>query len=136
MKLFLGRLLALVGLAPARRCALQAKRIDELSAAVAAWKAKSNDTAARVKTAETEARHQAKRAEKFKADAERLKQQHVELERVQQQLAAAERELTVAREHLMAVEVKLDILEGAANILDARTRSVVRQRPDETGAPV
>ena len=37
----------------------------------------------------------------------------------------------------MAVEVKLDILEGAANVLDARTRTVIgSQERAESGAPV
>jgi hypothetical protein len=31
----------------------------------------------------------------------------------------------MAREHLMLVDVKLDILEGAANVLDVRTRSAI-----------
>jgi len=30
--------------------------------------------------------------------------------------------LSMARDHLMAIEAKLDILEGAANVLDLRTR--------------
>jgi chromosome segregation ATPase len=53
-----------------------------------------------------------------------------EVESLQKRLAESERELTIAREHLMAIEVKLDILEGAANVLDGRTRSVLA---DHTG---
>ena len=48
-------------------------------------------------------------------------------------LIEAEQELAAARNHLMVVEVKLDILEGAANVLDARTRTAPAQQP---GAPV
>jgi chromosome segregation ATPase len=39
------------------------------------------------------------------------------------QVATAARELAAARDSLVAIEVKLDILEGAANTLDARLRT-------------
>lgn len=42
---------------------------------------------------------------------------------LEQRVAAAIEELRAAREALAAVEVKLDILEGAANVLDRRTRT-------------
>ena len=44
-------------------------------------------------------------------------------------VAAAMQELERARGDLAAVEVKLDILEGAANALDARLRSAARPLP-------
>ena len=31
----------------------------------------------------------------------------------------------MARDHLMLIDTKLDILEGAANVLDNRTRSIL-----------
>jgi hypothetical protein len=34
----------------------------------------------------------------------------------------------------MVLEVKLDILEGAANVLDVRTRTVVARHAGESGA--
>jgi chromosome segregation ATPase len=37
-------------------------------------------------------------------------------------VVAAVQDLDLARQHLMAIEVKLDILEGAANVLDTRVR--------------
>jgi hypothetical protein len=40
----------------------------------------------------------------------------------------------VARDHLMAIEVKLDILEGAANVLDRRTRITAPQDQHESSA--
>ncbi len=46
--------------------------------------------------------------------------QETELER---RLAAAQQDLETARASLSAIEVKLDILEGAANVLDVRTRT-------------
>lgn len=42
---------------------------------------------------------------------------------LEEQTAAAGHELELARAYLMAIEVKLDILEGAANVLDARLRA-------------
>lgn len=42
--------------------------------------------------------------------------------RLEQVVAAAQQELVAARAALMTLEVKLDILEGAANVLDRRTR--------------
>src|SRR5207247_525894 len=40
-------------------------------------------------------------------------------------LSATERDLAHAREHLMMIDTKLDILEGAANVLDNRTRAIL-----------
>jgi len=55
-------------------------------------------------------------------------------ESLRTRLIEAERELMVAREHLMAIEVKLDILEGAANVLDVRTRAAISQPHNQTSA--
>jgi chromosome segregation ATPase len=69
----------------------------------------------------------AERLEKLKRDIEKkvvAKQQRDEsVTELQRKLAGAEHDLATARESLMAVEVKLDILEGAANVLDVRTRN-------------
>ena len=51
--------------------------------------------------------------------------------RLEQQVSAAIEELRAAREALAAVEVKLNILEGAANVLDSRMRAV--WSPDSDG---
>ena len=51
---------------------------------------------------------------------------------LQQKLTTAEHILAAARESLMVVEVKLDVLEGAANILDQRTRTVLAARAETT----
>jgi hypothetical protein len=143
VKRFLVRLLAVFGLAPARLSAV-ARQPETTAPSLpqpaqdrkAEWKAKAGEAMARAKTFEAEARQQAKRAEKFRALADKLLQRNGELEKLQERLANAERDLAVAREHLMAIEVKLDILEGAANVLDARTRTAVRQQHSETGASV
>jgi len=98
------------------------------------WKAKATDAIARAKKFEEDAKHQAKRAEKFRAAAERWEKRAADFDELNTRLRDLERELAVAREHLMAVEVKLDILEGAANVLDVRTRVAIHQAPTETGA--
>jgi chromosome segregation ATPase len=71
--------------------------------------------------------------------ADRLNAENVHLRKgldsLKQRLSTAERDLAAARDHLMAVEVKLDILEGAARVLDRRTRTELKVESG-TGAPV
>ncbi len=56
----------------------------------------------------------------------RQDQKRIEKARVlDERLDRAERDLTAARDLLMTIEVKLDILEGAAQVLDARTRRML-----------
>ena len=57
-----------------------------------------------------------------------------ELDDLRQKVIDTNRELAVAREHLMSIEVKLDVLEGAANILDSRSRVVVSKVTSEHGS--
>jgi chromosome segregation ATPase len=132
-----------------------AKTIDGLRADTHTWKTKANESAARLKVAEKEAtrhaqaveshkvdaerhrreieKHQ-REAEKLRTDLERQRKRDADLELLRKRLEEAERALGIAREHLMAVDVKLDILEGAANVLDSRTR-VIAQHAGETNAP-
>jgi chromosome segregation ATPase len=104
------------------------------------------DALKNAKTIDVELSRQVQRSEKLKLEGDKLrtelKRSHesfvkrsADLDSLQNRLTEAERELTVAREHLMAVEVKLDILEGAANVLDVRTRAVVVQQVGEPGVP-
>ena len=65
-----------------------------------------------------------------RADVERLRLREAEFDKIGEQLTETERALAITREQLMAIEVKLDILEGAANVLDARTRSSIERQPD------
>jgi chromosome segregation ATPase len=53
---------------------------------------------------------------------------------VQQKMAWAEKSTQLGREHLMAIEVKLDIVEGAIKVLDQRTRAALAAR-DGRDAP-
>lgn len=54
---------------------------------------------------------------------------------VRQRVGRAEKASQLGREHLMAIEVKLDLVENAINVLDQRTRAALavgEQRTDPT----
>ena len=109
-----------------------------------------------LRDSQAEAERHVRRAEKITGELEKVKagfQRKYERERgklaeveqkraraiedLQERLEKAERALTVARETLMVIEVKLDVLEGAANVLDVRTRTTSsRAVPSGSGAPV
>ena len=104
------------------------------------WKDKADDAEQRVSAARQDAAQHAKQVEQLqahvaKADREldQLRQRVAELtDKCTRQaaelkgvLADTERDLGHAREHLMVIDTKLDILEGAANALDARTRTIL-----------
>ena len=73
------------------------------------------------------------RAEKLAADAQDLR---VRLQNSRAKLEEAERAAATAHEHLMAMEVKLDLLEAAAQVLDLRTRDQVVPRESRSKAGV
>jgi hypothetical protein len=94
-------------------------------AETADWKRQFIEASKRTATLDREVRRLAK-AQRLEdtehlRDADRtrlLQEMHARME-------TAVRDLTLAREHLASVEVKLDIVEGAANVLDARTRTLL-----------
>src|SRR5688500_5732207 len=107
--------------------------LEQLRADARAWKTKAEEAHARLKTAAEEAasraaefkqetrelQHQVERQdETMKKDADRYARRVADVEALQGRLTEAERELVAARDQLMAVETKLDILEAAANVLD------------------
>jgi hypothetical protein len=133
---FLRRLLAVFGLAPARLVTSQAQLIAELRAGSLAWKTKAGEAMARIKSLDAEVKRQAQATDKIRTSSEKLRQRQDEIEKLLRvRLVEAERALVVAREHLMAIDVKLDILEGAANVLDARTRVAISRPRSGTSAP-
>jgi chromosome segregation ATPase len=132
----LKRVLALFGLAPARLAASQAQLIEKLREGSLAWKTKADDARARLKTADAEIKRKSREIQKLSATAEKLRQRLSEIDRLRARVVEAERMLLVAREQLMAIDVKLDILEGAANVLDTRTRVAVSKQHSGVGAPV
>jgi chromosome segregation ATPase len=130
------------------------KAVEASKADARAMKVKADELTQRLKVIEKDESKHTREAERLKlefekrgegqqreaarlaAEVERLKKQNVALESLRVKLAEAEHSLGLAREHLMAIDVKLDILEGAANVLDARTRGVVAQQAGQTNAPV
>lgn len=133
-------------------------RVEELKASLEKaragsqeWKAKADAAEQRVAEAAVEAGLQAKQIERIQTQAARTAEQQArELDQlrarvtdltekrardiadVRAHLTTSERDLAIARDHLMTIDVKLDILEGAANVLDDRTRAILpaRTAPD------
>jgi chromosome segregation ATPase len=116
-----------------RRSTSLAERLDsadrrntELKQALA----ESREEAQRWKHKAAELTEQLERTEKA---AERLPQVERELARAKERiahlgvlkeaLANAEKTIALSREHLIATESKLDIIEGAITVLDRRTRT-------------
>jgi hypothetical protein len=137
----LKRTLALLGLAPAghvarqddeiRRSAERVKsledRLEKLRADAQMWKQRHDETSrelgARLESAAAAATNAAEHAQaevaRWKERADRVTAQ---ADLLRARLAEAEQAAAAAREHLMATEVKLDLLEAAIQVLDARTR--------------
>ena len=137
----LKRTLALFGLAPAghvarkdeeiRRGAERVKafeeRLEKLRADAQTWKQRHEDTARELATRQQAAGASVSEAvERAQADAARWKERaerlNTQADELRARLVEADRAATAAREHLMATEVKLDLLEAAIQVLDARTR--------------
>jgi chromosome segregation ATPase len=130
MRRLLAAVLAAFGLVSARRFEALSRSVDGLKAVTSEWKKKASEAADRLRSLEGDLRRQKQLSAKLQGSIEKLRQRHEDIKKLQLRLADAERELMVARDHLMAIEVKLDILEGAANVLDQRTRSATpRDRP-------
>ena len=129
-----------------KRAGKLAQLLEETKADSRQWKDKAVQASVALKAAQEAvavAERQLRLAEKQREEAEKHRRSEqdrtAELALLQERLAESERELSVAREQLMAIEVKLDILEGAANVLDGRTRDIVMRRSGsgtESGTPV
>jgi len=92
---------------------------------------------ARVKALEAEVKRQTHLNDKLRTSTQKLRLRHDEIEKLlRERLVEAEHALIVAREQLMVIDAKLDILEGAANVLDARTRTAISKQRNETVAPI
>jgi hypothetical protein len=130
------RLLAALGLAPARAVASQANMIAEAKAGSLAWKTRASEAMERVRSLEAEVKRQAKLIQTLTASSEKLRLRQEDITNLTARLAETEQALALAREHLMMVDVKLDILEGAANVLDARTRRAISKQHSGITSPV
>jgi chromosome segregation ATPase len=72
----------------------------------------------------------AKLEDRTRRGAERLEQRDAarqeKLNDLREKVVAADRSIRIGRDHLMAIEVKLDVVEGAVNVLDRRFRMIGR----------
>ena len=154
MKPLILKLLAAIGLAPAghltqaqtraNRAAEKVARLEQQATKLREerddWKqrhqhaitaaADLKKTAARAEDASARAKAEAERAntqvEEWRTRAQALT---TELREVRDRLEEARRVGTLAREHLMVTETKLDLIEAAIQVLDSRTRDAVVPRP-------
>jgi chromosome segregation ATPase len=108
------------------------RQTHESRAQSKALKTELADAAKALKVKEHELAKQAQGINKLREAVEHANRRRGDVQGMLKRLIEAEQELAAARNHLMVVEVKLDILEGAANVLDARTRTA----PAQPGAPV
>lgn len=90
-------------------------QLDKARAEAEHWKARAEETGKRLTAAEQET--------------ERWKEKQLGLRAKFDQLSTAEQHHTLAREHMLSLETKLDIVEGAIDALDRRTRAVVKRPP-------
>jgi chromosome segregation ATPase len=147
MKTIIKGVLGTIGLAPARqveRLTVEARDADarigtleqrqtKLRADAESWKQR-HDTLARsmaeLKERASRAEQEAERARNHseradaKADESRKRAEtlQAQLRDLHGRLIDAERVTTTVREHLMATETKLDLVEAALQVLDTRTR--------------
>jgi hypothetical protein len=147
MKRVVAKALAALGLVAARRYDELSSRFREIMRERDDWKKRAVKASRRERTIERHAHELERRLKKLQRQARPMGDGDLtamqtrpvaggDLAAMQTRLAETERALALAREHLDAIEVKLEILEGAANVLDARTRVAPQHRPDKTGAAV
>jgi chromosome segregation ATPase len=95
------------------------QRYEESSRAAAEWKKAAADAEGNVERSSRELERVQAHADEWRSRAETLTTQVRDLK---ERLDETRRVTTVARQHLMATEVKLDLIEAAVQVLDARTR--------------
>lgn len=94
-------------------------RYEEKSNAVAEWKHTAARAEASIERAKADTARAEVYAEEWKTKANALA---VQVQELRTRLEEANRTTTASREQLMAMEVKLDLIEAAIHVLDARTR--------------
>jgi hypothetical protein len=110
-------------------------RLAELKADAESWKRRHEETARKLADAQAAAARAEARAQREEARAEELKGRGnalvAEMKEMRARLQDASRTGATVREHLMATETKLDLIEAALQVLDARTRlvTVLEQAP-------
>ena len=119
----------------------RAEHVRSLGEQLAAAKTRLGELKGQLERANTEATHWKVRAEETakrlaaaEEDAERWKAKQLGLRGKFELLAESEQHVTLAREHMLALETKLDIVEGAIDELDRRTRDVLSSRATTPGS--
>lgn len=102
------------------------RKNEEAIAASAEWKKAASRAEAKAERAAAEAMRAAAKTDEWKERADALATQ---VKDMAARLKEANKAAGTAREHLMATEVKLDLLEAAIQVLDARTREAAVGRP-------
>jgi chromosome segregation ATPase len=101
--------------------------LSESRAAVEQWKERAAAATREATDAAAEAKRSAAAAAKSEARAAELKSRgdalRERLDEASTRAARCVQEARLAREHLMATEVKLDLIEAAIRLLDERTRA-------------
>lgn len=148
MKTIILKLLALLGLAPATHVAQATARAGKAADRVARleerlarlsddrdrWKQQHQEAASALGEAKRAARRAEDDAARARAEAAAARSQNDqwrsradaltrELHDLRERLDESRRIGALAREHLMATEVKLDLIEAAIQVLDTRTRA-------------
>jgi len=95
------------------------QRYETSTASAAEWKQAAATATAKAERAATAADRAEAQVEEWKARAEKLTSQ---VGALRDKLQQASHATTMAKEHLMATEVKLDLIEAAIQVLDARSR--------------
>ncbi len=114
------------------------QQLDETREEARAHKEKSRERSERLqeRLALVERKHQehfARTDQKVQREVQRLKTHDVRrgatLDDIRERMSWADKSNRLGREHLMAIEVKLDIIEGAITVLDRRTRNELSRKP-------
>ena len=144
MRALIQALLGAFGLVTSGRHAQVLARMKEIEAkyrGALAWRTRAeqadrvvDEARQQVKTLTGELRTAGKAKLTAERALDKANRRLAELDDLRQKVIDTNRELAVAREHLMSIEVKLDVLEGAANILDSRSRVVVSKVTSEHGS--
>lgn len=115
------------------------KALEEARAEIRRWKTKAEEAArTAAASAKDESGKLAKRYEKVEEELARIREREekhrARIADLHERAETAQRALRIAREQLMAIEVKLDMVEGALTVLDGRTRAALaasdRQTPE------
>jgi chromosome segregation ATPase len=100
-------------------------RHDDLAAKLREWKDAATKAGAEAERLRAGAEHAKARAAEWKARAEAATEEKLSL---RARLEEAQRAAIIAREHVMATETKLDVIEAAIQVLDRRTREEALNR--------